>query len=71
MQRKTEEQMALIERLRVARALIRLKHSNYAYRELNDVLPAIEADHVAAIQGGTLKVLKADWADIVEAEHVD
>jgi hypothetical protein len=61
--RKTPEEMALARRLKVARSLVRLKHSLDADLELNGLLADISDDHALELQTGGLKELGAGTLD--------
>lgn len=52
--RKTEEELRKAELIKLARTVIRAKHSVAADRELNDVLPDLEDAFDAQIQAGVL-----------------
>lgn len=53
MRKRTELEQTIFEAKKVARTALRLKYSILADRELNDALPAIEADIKRAYQLGT------------------
>jgi hypothetical protein len=55
--RKTPEEMEISERIRLARVLVRFKHSRNANYELNDLLADMTDDHALELQTGGLKQL--------------
>lgn len=69
--RKTEEEMALAARIKVARTVVRLKHSLQADAELNVLLNQISDDHNTELQTGGLKQLNAGTLDQLIKDVVD
>jgi len=69
--RKTPEEMALMRRLKVARSLVRLKHSLDADLELNGLLADITEDHNTELQTGGLKELAPGTLDGLIKEVAD
>jgi hypothetical protein len=69
--RKTEEELALAARLKVARTVVRLKHSLQADRELNVILSDISDDHNHELQSGGLKQLNPGMLDDMLKDVVD
>lgn len=67
MHRKTPAELEKARIQKVARTLIRLKHSLAADEELNQVLPDTLADFDEALARGELKELKADLAILLGA----
>lgn len=61
--RKTPEEMALAARLKVARSIVRLKHSLEADTELNALLSDISESHTKELQTGGMIQLNKGWAD--------
>ena len=61
--RKTPEEMALKDRIKVARSIVRLKHSLAADHELNGLLADITEDHNRELQTGGLKELNPGMLD--------
>lgn len=57
MQKKDIIEMERARTLKIARTLIRLKHSLSADQELNDVLPDLSLEFDKGIQSGELKRL--------------
>lgn len=69
--RKTPEEMALARRLKVARSLVRLKHSLAADEELNGLLADITDDHNLELATGGLKEIGPGTLDEVIAGIAD
>lgn len=57
---KTDIEQSIANHRKVARALIRMKHSIAADEELNRVMPIIEARLTAQVQAGKVPALTAD-----------
>jgi hypothetical protein len=55
--RRTPEEIEFAARIKVARSLVRLRHSLEADRELNGLLADITEDHQHELQSGGLKRL--------------
>lgn len=55
MQKKTDIELARLERIDIIRTMTRLKYKLLANRELNETLPGSLAEFDAAIQSGELK----------------
>ncbi len=66
--RKTPEEMALAQRLKVARSLVRLKHSLEADLELNALLNEISDGHAHELQTGGVKELEPGALDAMLKE---
>ena len=69
--RKTPEEMALAARLKVARSIVRLKHSLEADRELNALLADITEGHALELQTGGLIEIEASTLDALIKEVAD
>ena len=68
MYKKSDIEMERLRVVKVARSLVRLKHSLDADKELNDRLPDLVKDFDTAIQQGYLKALSSDIAkEILES----
>lgn len=63
--RRTPEEMEIAARIKVARSLVRLKHSLDADRELNDLLADMTESHALELQTGGLKQLAPGTLDAI------
>jgi len=64
---KTEIEQSKAEMTKVARAMVRLKHTLAADRELNEVLPRIEKEFDKRVQRGELPGA-VDLEEIIQKE---
>lgn len=69
MQKKSEIEMARLERAEIVRTITRLKFRLLANRELNDILPSSLEEFDVALQNGELKTLNLPEAlDVVNTK---
>lgn len=66
MKRKSKAEMERARISKVARTLIRLKHSLKADEELNEVLPDTLEEFDQGVLGGEVKRLKADLTQVLD-----
>lgn len=65
MNRKSKAEMERAKIAKVARTLIRLKHSLAADEELNEILPDKLEEFDQGVLGGEIKRLKTDLGDVL------
>lgn len=66
MNKKSPAEMERAKISKVARTLIRLKHSLRADLEINDVLPDAVEEFDRGILGGKIKRLRIDLGDVLD-----
>lgn len=65
MRKKTKAELERAKIAKVARTLIRLKHSLAADEELNEILPDKLEEFDQGVLGGEIKRLKTDLGDVL------
>jgi DNA polymerase/3'-5' exonuclease PolX len=66
MRKKSEIEMERQKTAKIARSLIRLKHSLAADEEINAVLPDTLNEFDAALQSGSLRQLRPTVSDLLD-----